>query len=50
MNYGVENSLNTSYGADSQTSFDAGAMNYDQIVFNAGVVRAIRGGQSARAA
>ena len=37
--YGVENSLNTSYGAASQTDFDAGAMKYDQIVFNAGLVR-----------
>jgi iron complex outermembrane receptor protein len=37
--YGVENSLNASYGAASQTSFDAGEMNYDQFVFNAGVVR-----------
>jgi iron complex outermembrane recepter protein len=37
--YGVEDSLNTSYGAASQTSFDAGAMKYDQLVFNAGVVR-----------
>jgi iron complex outermembrane receptor protein len=37
--YGVEDSLNTSYGAASQTSFDAGAMKYDQLVFNAGIVR-----------
>ena len=37
--YGVENSLNTSYGAASQTEFDAGAMKYDQLVFNAGIVR-----------
>ncbi|HEU4780835.1 MAG TPA: TonB-dependent receptor [Steroidobacteraceae bacterium] len=37
--YGVENSLNTSYGASSQTEFDAGAMKYDQLVFNAGIVR-----------
>jgi iron complex outermembrane receptor protein len=39
VDYGVEHSLNTSYGAASQTSFDAGAMKYDQLVFNAGVVR-----------
>jgi iron complex outermembrane receptor protein len=39
IDYGVEHSLNTSYGADSQTSFDAGGMNYDQYVFNAGIVR-----------
>jgi iron complex outermembrane receptor protein len=37
--YGVENSLNTSYGADSPTDFDAGGMEYDQIVLNAGIVR-----------
>jgi iron complex outermembrane receptor protein len=37
--YGVEDSLNTSYGAASQTSFDAGAMDYDQFVFNASIVR-----------
>jgi len=36
--YGVENSLNTSYGAASQVSFDAGAMEYDQYVFNASFV------------
>ncbi len=39
VTYGVEHSLNTSYGAASQTSFDAGAMKYDQLVFNAGIVR-----------
>ena len=39
VNYGVENSLNTSYGGASQVSFDAGAMTYDQLTFNAGVVR-----------
>jgi iron complex outermembrane receptor protein len=37
--YGVEDSLNTSYGAASQTDFDAGGMKYDQIVLNAGIVR-----------
>jgi len=37
--YGVINSLNTSFGAASQTSFDAGGMDYDQAVFNAGLVR-----------
>jgi iron complex outermembrane receptor protein len=36
--YGVEDSLNVSYGAASQTSFDAGEMNYDQFVFNASIV------------
>jgi len=37
--YGVEHSLNTSFGVDSPTKFDAGAMKYDQFVFNAGIVR-----------
>src|SRR5262245_2816308 len=44
VNYGVENSLNTSYGAASQTRFDAGAMEYDQLVFNVGFVRAFEVG------
>jgi iron complex outermembrane receptor protein len=39
VHYGVEDSLNTSYGAASQTSFDAGSMEYNQLVFNAGFVR-----------
>ncbi len=39
INYGVEHSLNRSYGANSQTSFDAGSLEYDQITLNAGVVR-----------
>src|SRR5262245_9864956 len=39
VHYGVEHSLNTSYGAASQTSFDAGSMEYNQLVFNAGMVR-----------
>jgi iron complex outermembrane receptor protein len=39
VHYGVDHSLNTSYGAASQTSFDAGSMKYDQFVFNAGIVR-----------
>jgi iron complex outermembrane recepter protein len=38
VHYGVEDSLNTSFGAASQTSFDAGSMKYEQLVFNAGVV------------
>ncbi|MFW6412999.1 MAG: TonB-dependent receptor plug domain-containing protein [Oceanicaulis sp.] len=33
--YGVENSLNTSLGAASPTSFDAGALIYDQLTANA---------------
>ncbi len=39
LDYGVENSLNTSFGAASQTSFDAGGIEYDQLTFNAGIVR-----------
>jgi iron complex outermembrane recepter protein len=39
LEYGVENSLNRTFGSASQTSFDAGEMSYDQLVFNAGVVR-----------
>jgi iron complex outermembrane receptor protein len=39
VQYGVENSLNTSFGALSQTSFDAGEMDYDQFVLNASIVR-----------
>jgi iron complex outermembrane recepter protein len=43
--YGVENSLNTSFGAASQTSFDAGEMHYDQVTFNASVVRGFEVGR-----
>ncbi|MEJ0084876.1 MAG: TonB-dependent receptor [Pseudomonadota bacterium] len=39
VTYGVEHSLNRSYGPASQTSFDAGEMNYDQFTFDAGIVR-----------
>jgi iron complex outermembrane receptor protein len=39
IDYGVEHSLNTSYGAASQTSFDAGGMEYNQFTLNAGIVR-----------
>jgi iron complex outermembrane receptor protein len=39
IDYGVIHSLNTSFGADSQTSFDAGGMEYDQLAVNAGMVR-----------
>jgi iron complex outermembrane receptor protein len=44
VDYGVEHSLNTSYGAASQTSFDAGAMHYDQYTFNASMVRGFEAG------
>jgi iron complex outermembrane receptor protein len=45
--YGVKNSLNTSFGAASQTDFDAGGMTYDQIVLNAGIVRGFDWGLAA---
>ncbi|AQQ01485.1 ligand-gated channel [Pseudoalteromonas aliena] len=32
--FGVTNSLNTSYGPTSQTTFDAGTLTYDQLTFN----------------
>ena len=35
LGYGVENSVNTSMGAASPTSFDAGALIYDQLTANA---------------
>jgi iron complex outermembrane receptor protein len=35
LGYRVENSLNTSLGASSPTSFDAGALIYDQLTANA---------------
>jgi iron complex outermembrane receptor protein len=47
VDYGVAHSLNTSFGAASQTSFDAGAMQYDQFVFNAGLVRGLDVGRLA---
>jgi iron complex outermembrane receptor protein len=39
VEYGVDHSLNQSFGAASQTKFDAGEMDYDQFVFDASVVR-----------
>jgi iron complex outermembrane receptor protein len=39
LHYDVHNSLNATYGADSPTSFDAGGLVYDQLVFNAGLTR-----------
>ena len=33
--FGVENSLNTSFGAQSPTDFDAGSLIYDQLTLNA---------------
>ena len=34
FNFGVIDSLNTSYGPSSQTSFDAGTLTYDQLTIN----------------
>jgi len=39
MNYDVLNTLNASYGAASQTSFDAGGFSYRQLVYNLTGVR-----------
>jgi len=39
LQYGVENSLNTSLGATSPTEFDAGALIYDQLTANVDFVR-----------
>lgn len=41
LKYDVNNSLNRSYGAASQTSFDAGGLDYDQITLSADGVRPI---------
>jgi len=39
IDYGVSNTANASLGAASPTAFDAGGIEYDQAVFNAGAVR-----------
>lgn len=39
LDYSVVNTLNASLGPTSQTEFDAGALEYDQLVFNAGVTQ-----------
>jgi iron complex outermembrane recepter protein len=39
LDYGVENSLNRSYGTFSNNKFDAGGLTYDQWVANLGGVR-----------
>ncbi|WP_084398124.1 TonB-dependent receptor plug domain-containing protein [Henriciella aquimarina] len=39
LEYSVTNSLNASLGPTSQTSFDAGTMTFDQLTFNADIVR-----------
>ena len=44
LSYEVKNSLNASYGAASPTSFDAGALAYDQFTFSIDGVKAIDAG------
>ena len=39
LDYGVKNSINGTLVPNSPTSFDAGGMEYDQLVFNFGLVR-----------
>lgn len=39
IDYAVHNSINASYGTNSQTSFYAGNTQYDQLVFNADISR-----------
>jgi iron complex outermembrane receptor protein len=39
LQYGVENSLNGTLVPNSPTSFDSGGLEYDQLVFNFGLVR-----------
>ncbi len=46
IDYGVENTANASLGAASPTSFDAGGLEYDQITFNAGLVRVVEFGSN----
>ncbi|MBT80636.1 MAG: ligand-gated channel [Alteromonadaceae bacterium] len=41
LEYGVANSLNTSLGPDSQTSFDAGSLEYQTTVVNADASRLV---------
>ena len=40
IDFGVQNTINPSYGASSPTSFQAGGLTYDQIVFGADFSRA----------
>ncbi|MGQ0833973.1 MAG: TonB-dependent receptor plug domain-containing protein [Gammaproteobacteria bacterium] len=49
LEYGVENSINGTLGATSPTSFDAGGFDYDQLVFNFGLVRGFDWGGAAPA-
>jgi iron complex outermembrane receptor protein len=44
LDYEVKNSLNASYGAASQTEFDAGGLSYDQLVFGVDGVKQVEVG------
>jgi len=44
VDYGVENSVNASFGALSPTKFEAGVMEYDQLVADVSFVRALEMG------
>ena len=39
LDYSVNNSLNVSLGPDSQTSFNAGSLSFDQVTLNADIVK-----------
>ena len=39
LDYSVSNSLNVSFGPNSQTSFDAGSLSFDQVTINADIVK-----------
>ena len=39
LDFRTEESLNSTYGADSPTSFDSGSLTYDQLVFGADLTR-----------
>lgn len=46
LEFRTENSLNATYGAASPTSFDAGGLTYDQLVFGADFTRQVEVGLS----
>ena len=46
LDFRTENSLNSTYGADSPTSFDSGSLIYDQLVLSADFSRAFEVGLS----
>lgn len=46
LDFRTEDSLNSTYGADSPTSFDSGGLTYDQLVFGADFARQFEVGLS----